>query len=58
MGRSGFQGREYLDALTIRQVLAMRDRQGLSAEEIERLLRLKSGVVGRLGGKGVVADIG
>lgn len=58
MGRSGFQGREYLDALTIRQVLAMRDRQGLSAEEIERLLRLKSGVVGRLGERGVVGDIG
>ena len=36
----------------------MRDRQGLSAEEIERLLRLKSGVVGRLGERGVVGDIG
>ncbi|PWY66970.1 hypothetical protein BO83DRAFT_419416 [Aspergillus eucalypticola CBS 122712] len=58
MGRSGFQGREFVDAFTIRQVLSMRDRQGLSAGEIERLLRLKSGVVGRLGERGVVGDIG
>ncbi|PYH97237.1 hypothetical protein BO71DRAFT_427308, partial [Aspergillus ellipticus CBS 707.79] len=58
MGRTNFAGREFLDALTIRQVLAMRDRQGLKAGEIERLLRLKHGVVERLGGRGVVGDIG
>ncbi|RAL05995.1 uncharacterized protein BO80DRAFT_461028 [Aspergillus ibericus CBS 121593] len=58
MGKMGFQGREFLDALTIRQVLAMRDRQGMGEREIERMLRLKGGVVGRLGGRGVVGDIG
>ncbi|OJK03924.1 hypothetical protein ASPACDRAFT_1885397 [Aspergillus aculeatus ATCC 16872] len=58
LGRPDFVGREYLDALTIRQVLAMRDRQGLPAREIERVMRLKSGVVKRLGAKGVVGDLG
>ncbi|RAL16000.1 uncharacterized protein BO97DRAFT_383925 [Aspergillus homomorphus CBS 101889] len=58
MGRQNFTGREFLDALTIRQVLAMRDRQGLPAGEIERVMRLKKGVVERLGAKGVVGDIG
>ncbi|PYI28348.1 hypothetical protein BP00DRAFT_403156 [Aspergillus indologenus CBS 114.80] len=58
LGRPDFVGREYLDALTIRQVLAMRDRQGLPAREIERVLRLKRGVVERLGVKGVVGDLG
>ena len=58
MGKMDFQGREFLDALTIRQVLAMRDRQGLGEREIERVLRLKGGVVGKLGERGVVGDIG
>ncbi|KAL4763700.1 uncharacterized protein BDW70DRAFT_131382 [Aspergillus foveolatus] len=54
LGKGGFEGRRYLDAYTIRQILAMRDRQGLGAEEIERALRLKRGVVGRVGAaKGV-----
>ncbi|KAL4813650.1 hypothetical protein BDW67DRAFT_168054 [Aspergillus spinulosporus] len=48
LGKGGFEGRRYLDAYTIRQILAMRDRQGLGAEEIERALRLKRGVVGRI----------
>ncbi len=51
VGRGGFSGRRYLDALTIRQALAMRDRQGLPEGEIERALRLKQGVVGRIGGR-------
>lgn len=38
----------------IRQVLALRDREGLGAEVIEKRLGLKAGVVGRLGGRGVV----
>lgn len=56
VGRQGHQGREFLDAMTIRQVLSMRDRQGLAAGEIERLLRLKKGVVGRLGERGVFGE--
>lgn len=35
----------------------MRDRQGLSPEEIESTLNLKRGVVERLGKRGVVSEI-
>jgi hypothetical protein len=54
MGQGNFAGRRYLDALTIRQALHMRDKQGLPGREIERVLRLKQGAVERLGGKGVM----
>lgn len=55
-GRPSHPGREYLDAMTIRQVLSMRDRQKLRDADIEQTLRLKKGVVGRLGEKGVVSE--
>lgn len=35
----------------------MRDRQGLSPEEIESTLRLKRGVVERLGKRGIVSEV-
>jgi hypothetical protein len=54
----GRDGREFLDVHTIRHALRMRDKQGLSAIEIEKALRLKKGVVERLGKKGVVGDVG
>jgi hypothetical protein len=57
-GRQSHAGREFLDVLTMRKVLSMRDRQGLSETEIERLLRLKKGVVGRLGRRGLVGEAG
>lgn len=56
-GRTSHTGREYLDVLTIRQAIAMRDSRGVPEREIERALRLKDGVMSRLGGKGVVAEI-
>ncbi|RJE16973.1 hypothetical protein PHISCL_10690, partial [Aspergillus sclerotialis] len=56
-GKQSHGGREYLDALTIRQALAMRDHNRLPNGEIERILRLKSGVMSRLGGKGVVSEV-
>lgn len=55
-GRPSHPGREYLDAMTIRQVLSMRDRQKLRDADIERTLRLRKGVVGRLGERGVVSE--
>ncbi|CRG90105.1 hypothetical protein PISL3812_07146 [Talaromyces islandicus] len=55
-GRPSHPGREFLDALTIRQIVSMRDRQRLSPGDIERLLRLKKGVVSRLGEKGIVSE--
>ncbi|KAF7597274.1 hypothetical protein BBP40_008116 [Aspergillus hancockii] len=57
-GRPSFTGREYLDALTIRQALSMRDRQGMPLGQIERLLQMKKGVMDRLGKKGIVSEVG
>ncbi|KAK4444103.1 hypothetical protein QBC34DRAFT_430242 [Podospora aff. communis PSN243] len=54
LGRPGAQGREFLDVATVRKVLLMRQR-GDSAAEIESTLKLKPGVVARLGPLGVVA---
>jgi hypothetical protein len=42
--------------VSIKQVLTMRDRQGVRPEAIERHMRLKEGVVGRLGRRGVVGE--
>ncbi|ODM23326.1 hypothetical protein SI65_00915 [Aspergillus cristatus] len=57
VGKPSFAGRQFLDALTIRQAISMRDRQGLGAEEIEATLRLRKGVVERLGGRGIIGEI-
>lgn len=50
----GAKGREFLDGFEMRQVLTMRDVQGLRAGEIERKMGLKEGVVARLGVSGVL----
>lgn len=57
VGRPSFGGRQFLDAVTIRQALSMRDRQGIKPGDIERILRLKKGVVDRLGKQGVVSEL-
>jgi hypothetical protein len=56
-GVAGHPGRQFLDALTIQQVLTMRDKQGMSRRQIEKFLGLKSGVVDRLGNDEVVSRI-
>jgi len=58
MGRKGGEGRQFLDVVTLRQVLILRDEKGLEGEEIERRLGLRRGVVGQLGGRGVVGVAG
>lgn len=55
IGRSTASGRRYLDVITIRHALMLRDQQRLPAREIERKLGLKEGVVDELGPAGVVA---
>lgn len=57
IGLAGHAGRQFLDALTIQQVLTMRDKQGMSQRQIEKFLGLKSGVVDRLGNNAVVSRI-
>lgn len=42
----------------MREILALRDNQGASAKEIERRMGLRSGVVEKLGRKGIVGDVG
>ena len=56
LGKQG-GGRSFLDVGTIRRVLEMREK-GVSAEEIERVFELKSGMVGRLGREGIVGVAG
>ncbi|KAI1500248.1 hypothetical protein F5X99DRAFT_386933 [Biscogniauxia marginata] len=50
------RGREFLDVGTLRQILVMRAQGGAPAD-IEKRLRLKSGVVGRLGPQGIVLPV-
>ncbi|KAI9779428.1 MAG: hypothetical protein M1839_007393 [Geoglossum umbratile] len=57
IGKKGFPGRAFVDAVTLRQVLRLRDEGGVADMEIERRLGLKRGVVGRLGRKGVVGGV-
>ncbi|KAK0731368.1 hypothetical protein B0H67DRAFT_478262 [Lasiosphaeris hirsuta] len=55
VGRSSNNvGREFLDVATIKEALVRRQR-GESAAEIESALKLKPGVVERLGPAGVVS---
>ncbi|KAB5578267.1 hypothetical protein GE09DRAFT_1214455 [Coniochaeta sp. 2T2.1] len=53
MGRASDKGRELVDVGTIRRVLLLRAR-GIGEGEIEQRFGLRSGVVRRLGPKGVV----
>lgn len=54
MGKPGFEGRRYIDVKTIRRALMLRDEQGVSPPEIERILGLRKGAVSALGTVGVV----
>ncbi|KAI1105708.1 hypothetical protein F4804DRAFT_330958 [Jackrogersella minutella] len=50
------QEREFLDVGTLKHILIMQGR-GIPAADIEKRFRLKSGVVGRLGPKGVTLPL-
>lgn len=56
VGRRTFQGRQFLDVTMISQVLVAK-KNGVADQEIEKRMGLRSGVVGRLGTKGVVEAI-
>lgn len=57
VGRGNVTGRQFLDAFTISQALTMRDQQKMPRREIERLLRMKEGVMDRLGKDGVISRV-
>lgn len=50
-------GRQFMDAFTISQALTMRDQQKMPRREIEKLLRMKEGVMDRLGKDGVISRV-
>lgn len=50
------KGREFLDAGMLRKMLLLQNR-GMEAREIESRLKLKSGVVARLGPKGITIPV-
>ena len=54
----GGGGKRFLDVMTIRQILMLRDEKKLSSEEIEKKLGLVDGIVASLGRKGVVSEVG
>lgn len=54
MGKSADKGKEFLDIGTVKQILVLR-QAGAAAADIEARLRLKPGVVARLGPRGIVA---
>lgn len=56
-GLGNVAGRQFLDAFTISQALTMRDQQKMPRREIERLLRMKEGVMDRLGKDGVISRV-
>ena len=58
VGRRGFTGRAFVDVMTIRRALALRDERGMSERRIEETLSLKRGTMGKLGAKGVLRDAG
>ena len=53
IGRSGFAGRELMDAAMVTDALRMRAR-GVAIEDIEKRMGLKKGVMAKLGGRGVL----
>ncbi|KAJ5095989.1 hypothetical protein NUU61_005345 [Penicillium alfredii] len=57
LGRQSFNGRRFVDALTLQQALTMRDRQKMPRAEIENILRLQPGVMDRLGMEGLVSRV-
>ena len=56
MGRSTFQGRTLINAKEIKDALRLRDDAGQSPQDIEKQMRLSSGILSKLGPQGVVGN--
>lgn len=57
LGRPTFPGRTLLSAKDIKEMLRMRDQAGVSAEDIEKQMRLKPGILEQLAKPGVYANV-
>ncbi|EFE34968.1 uncharacterized protein ARB_05924 [Trichophyton benhamiae CBS 112371] len=57
LGRKDHAGRRFVDVVSLKQIISMRDGQGVSEEVIETQFGLKKGTLTSLGPKGVVADV-
>lgn len=57
LGRKGHGGRRFVDVVSLKQIISMRDTQGVSEEVIETQFGLKKGTLANLGPKGVVTDV-
>jgi hypothetical protein len=55
LGKGSFQGRTMISAAQIREVLTMKE-SGMESGEIERRMRLRAGLVKRLGVGSLVAN--
>lgn len=53
VGRRGAKGREFLDVYMVTDALKMR-RAGITAEAIEQKMGLRSGIMAKLGARGVL----
>jgi hypothetical protein len=56
LGRGSFQGRTLLSAKDIKDALRLRDEGGQSDGEVEKQMRLQSGILSKLGPRGVVGN--
>lgn len=56
LGRGSFQGRTLLSAKEIKEALRLRDEGRKSPEEVEKQMRLRSGILRTLGAQGVVGN--
>ncbi|KAF3480883.1 uncharacterized protein GIQ15_06230 [Arthroderma uncinatum] len=57
LGRRDHMGRRFVDVVSLKQILSMRDEQGVSEDVIEKQFGLRKGVLATLGPKGVVAGV-
>lgn len=57
LGRASFAGRTLISAKDVKEALRMRDEGGMSEGEVEKQLRLKSGILSQLAKPGVYANV-
>ena len=57
LGRISFKGRTLISAKDVKEALRLRDEVGVSEQEIEKQLRLQSGILSQLAKPGVYANV-